>query len=60
MNQCKEKKKCLASNKLISIAVFFCFFFHSYTDRHQIQLFGRGHIGGIDIKVKVLQKIFTL
>ena len=26
----------------------------SYTDRHQIQLFGRGHIGGIDIKVNNL------
>ncbi|CAH3168987.1 unnamed protein product, partial [Porites evermanni] len=22
----------------------------SYTEKHQIQLFGRGHIGGIDIK----------
>lgn len=27
------------------------YFVHSYVDKHQIQLFGRGHIGGIDIKV---------
>ena len=25
----------------------------SYTEKHQIQLFGRGHIGGIDIKVNI-------
>ena len=25
----------------------------SYTEKHQIQLFGRGHIGGIDIKVSI-------
>ena len=23
----------------------------SYMEKHQVQLFGRGHIGGIDIKV---------
>ena len=28
-----------------------CFSVYSYMDKHQIQLFGRGHIGGIDIKV---------
>ena len=27
------------------------FFVDSYKEKHAIQLFGRGHIGGIDIKV---------
>lgn len=30
----------------------FVFFVYSYVEKHQIQLFGRGHIGGIDIKVR--------
>ena len=25
----------------------------SYMEKHEVQLFGRGHIGGIDIKVHV-------
>ena len=29
------------------------FYVDSYMDRHQVQLFGRGHIGGIDIKVNL-------
>ena len=31
---------------------FFVLF--SYMEKHQIQLFGRGHIGGIDIKVTMI------
>ena len=30
---------------------------HSYTEKHQIQLFGRGHIGGIDIKVNIQKQL---
>ena len=29
----------------------------SYTEKHQIQLFGRGHIGGIDIKVNIQKQL---
>ena len=36
---------------LTSVAECFVFYVYSYMDRHQVQLFGRGHIGGIDIKV---------
>lgn len=32
----------------------FCLWLSSYMEKHQIQLFGRGHIGGIDIKVHVV------
>ena len=30
------------------------FVLFSYMEKHQIQLFGRGHIGGIDIKVTMI------
>lgn len=39
------------STSLTSIITFYVFCVYSYMDRHQVQLFGRGHIGGIDIKV---------
>ena len=31
-----------------------------YKERHQVQLFGRGHIGGIDIKVGSVTEILYL
>ena len=30
---------------------------HSYTEKHQIQLFERGHFGGIDIKVNIHKQL---
>ena len=30
---------------------------HNYTEKHQIQLFGRGHTGGIDIKVNIQNQL---
>ena len=46
MNPCSN---CISTYACISL---FHSQFYSYKEKHEVQLFGRGHIGGIDIKTQ--------
>ena len=35
-------------------------FLYRYSEKHQVQLFGRGHIAGIDVKVRTVNSCFTV
>lgn len=43
---------------IITIALV-CPVYYRYKNRHQLQFFGRGHVAGIDIKVRAIMILFV-